>query len=132
MYDIRKSSEEPAYSDFFVKYLNLQSSQEALGVDLLFRYEPSSNEIYSAFQLSGDYVYPGPLEALSLLLDMGVRIVYGSTQHPPAILADSADIQVTGFITATPIAPELRYKSVSSGNRITCSSGISHAKSRPC
>lgn len=76
MYDIRKSWEESVYTDFFVKYLNLPSTQQALGVDLLFMYEPSNNEVYSAFQLSGDYVYPGYLDDLEYLLGKGVRVVY--------------------------------------------------------
>ncbi|KAB5580578.1 Alpha/Beta hydrolase protein [Coniochaeta sp. 2T2.1] len=83
MYDIRKSSRDPAYPDFFVKYLNLPSTQEALGVDLYFRYEPSSNKVYSAFQLSGDYAYPGFLEDLGFLLDRRVRVVltYGDADY---------------------------------------------------
>lgn len=82
MYDIRKSSQDPAYTDFFIKYLNLESTQEALGINPLFRYEPSSNEVYSAFQLSGDYVYPGYIEDLGYLLDKGVRVVYASPPEP--------------------------------------------------
>ncbi|OIW35227.1 alpha/beta-hydrolase [Coniochaeta ligniaria NRRL 30616] len=83
MYDIRKSSQDPAYTDFFIKYLNLPSTQEALGVKLLSKYEPSSNEVYSAFQLSGDYVYPGYIDDLAFLLDKGVRVVlsYGDADY---------------------------------------------------
>ncbi|KAB5536412.1 Alpha/Beta hydrolase protein [Coniochaeta sp. 2T2.1] len=83
MYDIRKSSQDPPYPDFFVKYLNLPSTQEALGVDLLFEYEPSSNEVYSAFELNGGYVYPGFLEDLGFLLDKGIRgvLTYGDADY---------------------------------------------------
>jgi carboxypeptidase D len=88
MYDIRKSSQEPAYTDFFIKYLNLPSTQEALGLDHPIRYEPSSNEVYSSFQLSGDYVYPGYPEDIGFLLDQGIRVMYGSPRNSPHLLAD--------------------------------------------
>jgi hypothetical protein len=87
MYDIRKPAQDPAYPNFFVKYLNLPSTREALGVASSFEYEPSSNKVYSAFQLSGDYVYPGYLDDLGFVLDSGVRVVYvvfchGTAQSP--------------------------------------------------
>lgn len=75
MYDIRKNSNQRAYPDFFVKYLNTRETQDALGVALDFKYEDSSYDVYVAFQHSGDYAYPGFLEDLEFLMDKGIRIL---------------------------------------------------------
>jgi len=75
MYDIRKLAAQPAYSDFFVKYLNLPETQKALGIEETFLYEPLSDDVYAAFQQSGDYVYPDYMSALGQLLDSGIRVV---------------------------------------------------------
>ncbi len=75
MYDIRKQADEPPVSDAFVDYLNLASTRAALGVDAKYAYEPSSRDVYWAFQRSGDYVYPSFLEDIEFLLARGVRVV---------------------------------------------------------
>jgi hypothetical protein len=75
MYDIRRPATEAPYSDFFVKYLNLPETQRALGIEMSFMYEPSSDDVYAAFQQSGDYVYPDFLSDLEGLLDSGIRVV---------------------------------------------------------
>ena len=76
MYDIRRSSNEKVVSDFFVQFLNLPSTQDALGIEQGFQYKMSSNEVYAAFQQSGDYIFSEPLEDISYLLTTGVRVVY--------------------------------------------------------
>jgi hypothetical protein len=75
MYDIRRPSIDPPYQDFFIKYLNLPETQEALGVDMHISYEPSNIDVYSAFQQTGDYVYPDFKRDLEELLDNGIRVV---------------------------------------------------------
>jgi hypothetical protein len=77
MYDIRRMSYEPPYEGFFVKWLNLAETQRALGVQVSFMYEESSHDVYSAFQQSGDYVYPGFKEDLEFLLHVGITVLYG-------------------------------------------------------
>ncbi len=76
MYDIRRPANDPVLPGYFVKYLNLPATQTALGVDPTYRYEPSSADVYSAFQQSGDYVFPIFLEDLEYLLEKGIRVVY--------------------------------------------------------
>jgi carboxypeptidase D len=75
MYDIRRMSYEQPYPDFFIRWLNLPETQRALGVQVSFMYEESSHDVYSAFQQSGDYVYPGFKEDLEFLLAVGIRIL---------------------------------------------------------
>ncbi|SPN97170.1 related to carboxypeptidase S1 [Cephalotrichum gorgonifer] len=83
MYDVRRGSNFQAYPDFFVKYLNLPETQEALGVDIEFEYQESSYDVYLNFQHSGDYAYPGFLEDLEYLLDKEIRVllVYGDADY---------------------------------------------------
>lgn len=76
MYDIRKFDALPASPGFFADFLNLPSTQEAIGVDIGYIYESSNNDVYLAFQQSGDYVYPNYLEDLEYLLDQGIRVMY--------------------------------------------------------
>ena len=76
MYDIRRSSDNKVVSDFFVQYLNLPSTQDALGIERGFLYQMSSNDVYAAFQQSGDYIFSDPVEDISYLLKTGVRVVY--------------------------------------------------------
>jgi hypothetical protein len=75
MYDIRRTDGDEVVSKAFVDYLNLPSVREALGVNLTNGYEMSSQDVYFAFQQTGDYVYPIFLEDLGFLLDRGVRVV---------------------------------------------------------
>lgn len=75
MYDIRQSSGIQILSDLFVSYLNLPSTQEALGVEKDFVYQMSSDQVYSVFQQSGDYIFGEPLQDLGYLLDRGIRVV---------------------------------------------------------
>ncbi len=76
MYDIRRSSDDTLVSDFFARYLNLPATQKALGVEPGFQYQLSSNQVYSAFQQSGDYAFEDPLENLGYLLDKGRRVMH--------------------------------------------------------
>jgi carboxypeptidase C (cathepsin A) len=53
-------------------YLNQASVQDALGVNL--NYTDANNEVYYAFQQTGDFVYPFAREGLEDLLRKGVRV----------------------------------------------------------
>ena len=75
MYDIRQPDAFSGRPDFFVDFLNLPSTQEALGVAVGYSYKSTNNDVYLAFQQSGDYVYPDYLEDLEFLLDKGIRIM---------------------------------------------------------
>lgn len=72
-YDIRHPTDDPTPPDYFVNYLNLASTQNALGVDLNYTSD-SSNEVYFAFQNTGDFIYPIFLEDLNGILANGVRV----------------------------------------------------------
>jgi len=75
MYDVRKPASESIIPHFFVDYLNLPSTRQALGVKTTTKYEMSSLDVYFAFQQTGDYVYPSYLEDLAYLLNRGMRVV---------------------------------------------------------
>ncbi|KAM3151665.1 hypothetical protein ABEW05_007983 [Botrytis cinerea] len=66
-YDIRHPYDDPTPPTYFIDYLNLASTQNALGVNLNYT-EDSSAEVYYAFQQTGDFVYPSFLEDLEYLL----------------------------------------------------------------
>jgi carboxypeptidase C (cathepsin A) len=78
VYDIRHPLDDPTPPDYFQEFLNLASTQEAIGVNTNYT-QFSNNEIYFAFQQTGDFVYPIFLEDLQVLLDSPVRIalIYG-------------------------------------------------------
>lgn len=62
----------------WVDYLNTAKIQNAIGVDINYT-STSSNQIYSAFDYTGDWVYPELLEDLEAVVASGVRVamVYG-------------------------------------------------------
>ncbi|THV50358.1 hypothetical protein BGAL_0153g00030 [Botrytis galanthina] len=66
-YDIRHPYDDPTPPTYFLDYLNLASTQNALGVNLNYS-EDANNEVYYAFQQTGDFVYPTFLEDLEYLL----------------------------------------------------------------
>ncbi|PBP19593.1 putative carboxypeptidase S1 [Diplocarpon rosae] len=80
-YDIRHPSDDPTPPSYFVDYLNLDSTRNALGVDL--NYTKLNDEVYYAFQRSGDYVYPNFIEDLEMLLNHSVRVAlfYGDADY---------------------------------------------------
>lgn len=82
VYDIRHPYDDPTPADYFVDFLNLASTQEALGVDTNYTLDANTN-IYYAFQQTGDFVYPNFLEDLEQILNSGVRVslVYGDADY---------------------------------------------------
>ncbi|KAL2443609.1 Carboxypeptidase S1-like protein B [Exophiala dermatitidis] len=82
-YDIRHPSDDPTPADYFMDYLNLASTQAALGVDTNYT-STANNEVYYAFQQTGDFVYPNFLEDLEQILNTSsvrVTLVYGDADY---------------------------------------------------
>jgi carboxypeptidase C (cathepsin A) len=81
VYDIRHPFNDPTPPKYFVNYLNEPSVQQALGVNL--NYTMSNNDIYYAFQQTGDFVYPNFILDLEMLLEAGVRVAlyYGDADY---------------------------------------------------
>ncbi|QSZ30235.1 hypothetical protein DSL72_004757 [Monilinia vaccinii-corymbosi] len=80
-YDIRQPWNVTDPPDYFVDYLNLDSVRNAIGVNL--NYSASNSEIYYAFQLTGDFIYPTFLKDVEYLLDndVAVSFVYGDADY---------------------------------------------------
>ena len=82
MVDFFPSIDDPTPPKYFQQYLNQASIQNGLGVKL--NYTAFSNdEIYFAFQQTGDFVYQNFMEDLEMLLDNNVRVslVYGDADY---------------------------------------------------
>lgn len=81
VYDIRHPYDDPTPPSYFVDYLNLASVQNALGVNL--NYTDANDEVYYAFQSTGDFVYDNFIEDLEEILDNGVRVAlyYGDADY---------------------------------------------------
>lgn len=81
VYDIRHPLDDPTPPSYFMDYLNLDSTRAALGVNL--NYSGSNNEVYYAFQRTGDIVYPNFLEDVEMLLknDVRVALFYGDADY---------------------------------------------------
>ncbi|KAL2072604.1 hypothetical protein VTL71DRAFT_11947 [Oculimacula yallundae] len=81
VYDIRHPADDPTPPSYYVDYLNQDSVRNALGVNL--NYSASNNEVYYAFQQTGDFVYPNFMEDLEMLLNNSVRVslIYGDADY---------------------------------------------------
>lgn len=82
VYDIRHPYDDPTPPDYLVDFLNMASTQEALGVSTNYT-SYSNTEIYYAFQQTGDFVYPNFLQDLEQILNSGVRVslIYGDADY---------------------------------------------------
>ncbi|KAG9644997.1 peptidase S10, serine carboxypeptidase, partial [Aureobasidium melanogenum] len=80
-YDIRHPSDDPTPPEYFADFLNLAEVQNALGVSL--NYTESNDDIYYAFQATGDFVYNSFLKDLENLLAQGLRVslYYGDADY---------------------------------------------------
>ncbi|KEF59060.1 carboxypeptidase D [Exophiala aquamarina CBS 119918] len=82
VYDIRHPFDDPTPPSYFVDYLNMDATRDALGVDT--NYSQSNNDIYYAFQQTGDFVYMNFIEDLEQLLNSSsvrVTLVYGDADY---------------------------------------------------
>ena len=82
VYDIRHPASDPTPPDYLVDFLNLESTQKALGVTTNYT-AYSNNDVYYAFQQTGDFVYPNFITDLESILDSGVRVslIYGDADY---------------------------------------------------
>ncbi|KAK8165630.1 Alpha/Beta hydrolase protein [Phyllosticta citrichinensis] len=81
MYDIRENANNTVPPEYWKAWLNRAEVQNALGVAA--NYSSGSSEIYYAFQMSGDFVYPSFVKDLEMLLENGVRVAlyYGDADY---------------------------------------------------
>ncbi|KAJ5628335.1 hypothetical protein N7490_010563 [Penicillium lividum] len=80
-YDIRHPSNDPTPPSYYEQYLAKDSVMNALGVDL--NYTGSNDEVYFAFQQTGDFVWPNFIEDLEDILTRPVRValIYGDADY---------------------------------------------------
>ncbi|KAI1308579.1 Alpha/Beta hydrolase protein [Xylaria venustula] len=81
-YDIRAVSDADIPPEPWVDYLNTAKVQNAIGVDINYT-ATASNQIYTGFDYTGDWVYQEILEDLEAVVDSGVRValVYGDADY---------------------------------------------------
>jgi carboxypeptidase C (cathepsin A) len=67
----------------FADMLNLPEVQNAIGVDLNYSTLLANDEIYFAFQQTGDFVFPNFIDELETILNSSVRVslIYGDADY---------------------------------------------------
>ena len=82
VYDIRHPYEDPTPPTYFIDYLNMASTQQALGVNLNYTAD-SSALVGEGFSDTGDFVYPQFKTDLEMILNNGVRVAlyYGDADY---------------------------------------------------
>ncbi|KAJ4287681.1 hypothetical protein N0V90_012384 [Kalmusia sp. IMI 367209] len=82
VYDIRHPYDDPTPPDYFMEFLNLASTQEALGVNINYTSSNAPNVSYG-FQTTGDFVLPNFIDDLEEILGYGVRValIYGDADY---------------------------------------------------
>ncbi|KAL4774098.1 Alpha/Beta hydrolase protein [Aspergillus nidulans var. acristatus] len=81
VYDIRHPYDDPTPPELFVPFLQQDWVMDALGVNI--NYTSSNNEVYYAFQQTGDFVWPNFIEDLEEILTYPVRVtlIYGDADY---------------------------------------------------
>ena len=81
VYDIRDPYDDPTPPLYFEDYLNLAHVQDAIGVNL--NYTDANSDVYYAFSITGDFVYPTYKEDVEMILNNGVRVAlfYGDADY---------------------------------------------------
>jgi carboxypeptidase C (cathepsin A) len=82
VYDIRHPYDDPTPPDYFVPFLNMASTQQALGVNINYT-STSSRAVGNGFASTGDFVWPNFIEDLEMILGYGVRValIYGDADY---------------------------------------------------
>jgi len=82
VYDIRHPYDDPTPPDYFEYFLNLASTQEAIGVNINYTSTNAPN-VSRGFQQTGDFVFPNFIEDLEEILGYGVRVamLYGDADY---------------------------------------------------
>ncbi|KAK4575020.1 hypothetical protein LTR86_000870 [Recurvomyces mirabilis] len=73
VYDIRHPYDDPTPPTYFIDYLNTAAVQNALGVNLNYTAD-SSSQVGRGFSSTGDFVYRSLIQDLENLLNAGVRV----------------------------------------------------------
>ncbi|TVY22284.1 Carboxypeptidase S1-like protein [Lachnellula hyalina] len=81
-YDIRYTGKEPDPPLYFVDFLNLDSTQNALGVNMNYTSD-SSDTVGVNFELTGDFIFETMMDDLEDLLNKNVRVAlfYGDADY---------------------------------------------------
>ncbi|KAK2759322.1 hypothetical protein FQN54_002800 [Arachnomyces sp. PD_36] len=81
-YNIRAPSTTRIPPNYYAEYLALDHVLNSIGVNLNYTY-CTSDEIYYAFQRTGDWIFPNFIEDLEELLELPVRIslIYGDADY---------------------------------------------------
>ncbi|KAL2869941.1 Alpha/Beta hydrolase protein [Aspergillus lucknowensis] len=81
VYDIRHPYDDPTPPGLFEPFLTQDWVMNALGVNV--NYTSSNNEVYYAFQQTGDFVWPNFIEDLEEILTYPVRVslIYGDADY---------------------------------------------------
>ncbi|KKY21045.1 putative peptidase s10 serine carboxypeptidase [Diplodia seriata] len=82
VYDIRHPYDDPTPPDYFADFLNLASTQEALGVNINYT-STNSRYVNAGFQSTGDFVFPDFKADLEWILAQNVRVAlqYGDADY---------------------------------------------------
>ncbi|ORY17486.1 Alpha/Beta hydrolase protein [Clohesyomyces aquaticus] len=82
VYDIRHPYEDPTPPDYFMPFLNLASTQEALGVNINYT-STNARNVSRGFSQTGDFVFPNFKDDLEEILGYGVRValIYGDADY---------------------------------------------------
>jgi carboxypeptidase C (cathepsin A) len=82
VYDIRHPYDDPTPPDYFQDFLNLASTQEALGVNINYTTTNARN-VSAGFASTGDFVWPNFIKDLEEILGYGVRValLYGDADY---------------------------------------------------
>ncbi|KAE8141468.1 peptidase S10, serine carboxypeptidase [Aspergillus pseudotamarii] len=81
VYDIRHLYDDPTPPSYYNKFLAKDSVMDAIGVNI--NYTQSNNDVYYAFQQTGDFVWPNFIEDLEEILALPVRVslIYGDADY---------------------------------------------------
>ncbi|KAF2815228.1 peptidase S10, serine carboxypeptidase [Mytilinidion resinicola] len=82
VYDIRHPIDDPTPPGYWPEFLNLASTQNAIGVDINYT-STSSQYVGAGFSSTGDFVFPNFIEDLEEILAYGVRValIYGDADY---------------------------------------------------
>lgn len=77
-----KGSADVDFPDF-ADYLNIPKVQNGIGVDLNYSTLLANDEVYFAFQQTGDFVFPNFIDDLEMILNSSVRVslIYGDADY---------------------------------------------------
>ncbi|GES56955.1 carboxypeptidase S1 [Aspergillus terreus] len=81
VYDIRHPYDDPTPPSYYNDFLQKDSVMNAIGVNI--NYTQSNNDVYYAFQQTGDFVWPNFISDLESILALPVRVslIYGDADY---------------------------------------------------